>query len=86
VYLAHVIGTVVCERKIEAMKGIKLLLVQPCDAQLVAVGEPVVAADATQAGEGDLVTCATSREASLAFSPSFLPVDAAIIGIVDAAP
>ena len=34
-------------------------------------------------GEGDLVTCVGSREAALAVSPSFVPVDAAIIGIVD---
>jgi ethanolamine utilization protein EutN len=84
-YLAQVIGTVVCDRKVEAAKGLKLLVVQPCSADRVPVGEPHVAADAAQAGEGDFVTCVASREASLALSPSFVPVDAAIIGIVDAA-
>lgn len=83
-YLAYVIGTVVCTTKAENMKGIKLLMVQPCDKDRKAIGEPHVAADATQAGEGDLVTCVGSREAALAFAPSFVPVDAAIIGIVDA--
>ncbi|MDP2340037.1 MAG: EutN/CcmL family microcompartment protein [Deltaproteobacteria bacterium] len=84
-YLARVIGTVVCTTKAENMKGMKLLVVQPCDKNRKPNGEPHVAADATQAGEGDLVTCVGSREAALAFSPSFVPVDAAIIGIVDAA-
>lgn len=84
-YLAKVIGTVVATKKAENMQGMKLLLVQPCDKNRKPIGEPHVAADATQAGEGDLVSCVGSREAALAFDPSFVPVDAAIIGIVDAA-
>ncbi len=84
-YLAKVIGTVVATRKADNMQGMKLLLVQPCDKNKNPIGEPHVAADATQAGEGDFVSCVGSREAALAFNPSFVPVDAAIIGIVDAA-
>lgn len=83
-YLARVIGTVVASTKAENMKGMKLLVVQPCDSEQRPVGEPHVAADATQAGVGDLVSCVGSREAALAFAPSFVPVDAAVIGIVDA--
>lgn len=82
-YLARVIGTVVASQKPEGMRGQKLLVVQPCDKNGVAIGEPHVAADAAQAGEGDLVSCVGSREAALALQPSFVPVDAAIIGIVD---
>ncbi len=82
-YLARVIGTVVCSTKADNMKGLKLLVVAPCDNQGKPNGEPHVAADTAQAGEGDLVTCVGSREAALALSPSFVPVDAAIIGIVD---
>jgi ethanolamine utilization protein EutN len=83
-YLARVIGTVVATQKAENMKGIRLLLVQPCDRDQKPLGEPHVAADATQAGVGDLVSCVGSREAALAFDPSFAPIDAAVIGIVDA--
>ena len=36
-----------------------------------------------QAGEGDLVYLVGSREAALACDPWFVPVDAAIVGIVD---
>ncbi|HEU4612145.1 MAG TPA: EutN/CcmL family microcompartment protein, partial [Kofleriaceae bacterium] len=36
-----------------------------------------------QAGVGDLVYLVGSREAALACDPWFVPVDAAIVGIVD---
>jgi ethanolamine utilization protein EutN len=43
-----------------------------------------VATDASaQAGPGDLVTYEASREAALLHDPSFVPVDHAIVGIVD---
>lgn len=82
-YLAKVIGTVVAERKYAGLEGKKLLVVLPVDPSGAPVGEPHVAVDAAQAGEGDLVTCVGSREAALALEPSFVPVDASIIGIVD---
>ena len=47
-------------------------------------GEPFVATDASaQAGSGDLVTYESSREAALLHDPWFVPVDHAIVGIVD---
>jgi ethanolamine utilization protein EutN len=82
-YLARVIGTVVASTKAENLGGIKLLVVEPCTKDGVAVGEAHVAADTAQAGVGDLVSCVGSREAALALDPSFCPIDAAIIGIVD---
>lgn len=84
-YLARVIGTVVASTRPEGLKGTKLLVVQPCDAAGNKTGEAHVAADQGQAGVGDLVSCVGSREAALALSPSFVPVDAAIVGIVDQA-
>ena len=83
-YLARVIGTVVCSQKAPDMQGLKLLVVEPIDRDHKASGEPHVAIDTAQAGEGDIVTCVGSREAALTVQPSFIPVDAAIIGIVDA--
>jgi microcompartment protein CcmK/EutM len=51
---------------------------------VVASREPQVAADATKvAGPRDLVYLVGSREASLALDEAFVPVDAAIVGIVD---
>ena len=82
-YLARVVGTVVASVKAEGLLGQKLMVIQPLDVNQVAEGGLQVAADTAQAGEGDLVSCVGSREAALALSPSFVPVDAAIIGIVD---
>ena len=83
-YLGRVIGTVVATRKYAGLEGVKLLVVQPLDDKLANRGEPHVAADATrQAGPGDVVHLAGSREAALALDETFVPVDAAIVGIVD---
>lgn len=83
-YLARVIGNVVATRKVEGLSGQKLMLIQPLDNKKAPKGSPQVAVDTVRAGEGDLVSCVGSREAALACEPSFVPVDAAIIGIVDA--
>lgn len=82
-YLGRVRGTVVANRKAEGMEGMKLLLVQPLDDQLRDNGPLQVAVDVTQAGPEDLVFLVGSREAALACTPTFVPVDAAIVGIVD---
>jgi len=82
-YLGIVQGTVVAQRKYEGLEGKKLLLVQPVDDQRQPTGDLQVAVDAAQAGEGDLVYLVGSREAALALDPWFVPVDAAIVGIVD---
>jgi len=82
-YLGRVMGTVVAERIAAGMEGVKLLLVQPLDDRMVESGALHVAVDTVQAGPGDLVYLVGSREAALALDPFFVPVDAAIIGIVD---
>lgn len=82
-YLGRVVGTVVAERKYEGLGGQKLLLVQPLDHEQQPLGGLEVAVDTVRAGKGDLVFLVGSREAALALEPSFVPVDAAIVGIVD---
>ncbi len=83
--LARVIGTLVATQKYEGLEGVKFLIVQPLNRHRAPVGSPVVAADATaQAGPGDLVFIIASREAALALPTTFVPVDSAIVGIVDA--
>lgn len=82
--LARVIGTVVATQKYEGLAGVKLLIIQPLDKTQQSAGEPLVAADATaQAGPGELVFFIASREAALALPVAFVPVDHAIVGIVD---
>jgi ethanolamine utilization protein EutN len=82
--LGRVIGTLVASVKPEGMKGLKLLIVRPLTAELADAGEPFVATDASaQASSGALVTYEASREAALLHDPWFVPVDHAIVGIVD---
>ena len=83
-YLGRVVGTVVAHEKYEGLAGQKLLLVQPLDHHQQPAGTLEVAVDTVRAGAGDLVFLVGSREAALALEPSFVPVDAAIVGIVDA--
>ena len=82
--LGRVIGTLVATAKADEMEGLKLLLVKPLNAELSAIGPAFVATDASaQAGEGMLVTYEQSREAALLHAPRFIPVDHAIVGLVD---
>lgn len=83
-YLGEVIGTVVADQKIEGLEGKKLLLVQPVDEDRAPSGAKEVAVDTgVQAGPGDFVFLVGSREAALGLDPWFVPVDAAIVGIID---
>jgi ethanolamine utilization protein EutN len=81
--LGRVIGTVVATQKYEGLAGCKLLLVQPLDHAQRKAGDYIVAVDTVRAGVGDLIYFVNSREAALALDPWFVPVDAAIVGIVD---
>lgn len=82
-YLGIVTGTVVAARKAAGLEGQKLMLVQPVDDTGRSTGDVQVAVDTVQAGVGDQVYLVGSREAALALTPWFVPVDAAIVGIVD---
>ena len=83
--LARVTGTLVASVKAEGLEGVKLLIVQPLDRGLQPDGEPIVAADGVHmAGPGELVYVVGAREASQALPNTFVPVDHAIVGIVDA--
>jgi ethanolamine utilization protein EutN len=83
-YLGRVIGTVVCEVKYEGLEGKRLLIVQPLDHTQQPSGPPEVAVDTVSASPNTLVYLVGSREAALACDPWFVPVDSAIVGIVDA--
>jgi ethanolamine utilization protein EutN len=83
--LARVIGTVVATVKSPGLDGVKLLLIQPLDRHQQPIGSQIVAADALHmAGPGELVYFVAAREAALAMPVPFVPVDHAIVGIVDA--
>ncbi len=89
-FLARVEGSVVATKKDQAMAGRKLLLLRP---QLVDEKDPtrfrpgtntVVAVDSVGAGLGELVLFCQGSSARLAPGMERAPVDAVIIGIVDA--
>ncbi|KAF0111795.1 MAG: ethanolamine utilization protein EutN/carboxysome structural protein Ccml [Chloroflexi bacterium] len=82
--LGRVKGTAVCSVKYPGTEGLKLLVVQPLNKRLEAVGVLQVAVDVVQAGIGDLCVMVRSREAALAMPEvKFVPVDLALIGVVD---
>ncbi len=82
--LGRVTGSVVATIVYEGLSGVPLLLVQPLDKTGKPKGKALVAADATRtAGVGELVYYEGGREAAMALDPWFVPVDHAIIGIVD---
>ncbi len=82
--LGRVSGTVVASTKVPGLEGVKLLIIQPLDRRQQPLGTPVVAADAVHmAGPGELVYFVAAREAAQALEDTFVPVDHAIVGIVD---
>jgi len=77
-------GTAVCTMKYPGTEGLKLLIVQPLNKNLEPTGTLQVAADVVDAGVGDLCVMVRSREAALAMPDvKFVPVDLALVGIVD---
>ena len=81
--LGRVLGSAVCTIKHPDLTGVKLLTVQPLNKKLEPLGNIQVAADVVHAGPGDLVVMVRAREASLALEIKFVPVDLAIVGVVD---
>jgi ethanolamine utilization protein EutN len=82
--IGRVIGRVVATVKADGLEGVTLLLVQPLNDDLTPKGPALVAADATRtAGEGDFVHFEGGREAAMALETTFVPVDHAILGLID---
>jgi ethanolamine utilization protein EutN len=88
-YLGKVIGSVVSTKKEESMKGRKLLMIRP---MLVDPEDPgrfkpgnntIVAIDTLGAGEDELVMFAQGSSARQVDGLKSIPVDAAIVGLVD---
>jgi len=83
-HLGRVIGTLVPCVVAEGLEGVPLLWVQPLDKRGADSGSPMVCADGTRmAGPGETVYWEASREAALTLDPWFVPVDHAVVGIVD---
>ena len=81
--LARVVGRVWATMKNDTLEGKKMLVVQPVDPYGRAIGKPLVALDAVGAGAAELVYYCRGREASFPWLPAEVPVEAAVVGIVD---
>ena len=84
-YLARVTGRVVATHKYPGIESVPLQWIQPLDEEGADMGGMLVASAVISSGPGDLVTFVDGREAALACPETFVPVDAAIIGFVEAA-
>lgn len=88
-YLAKVIGQVVATQKDDKLRGSRLLVLRPLQidgekpAKLVESRSTIVAVDNCGAGTGQIVLFASGSSARQADGMKALPVDAAVIGLVD---
>lgn len=81
--IGKVIGNVWATRKEESLNGLKLMVVRRLDLGAEGAGESFVAADCVGAGIGERVLVTTGSSARKAMSSPDMPVDAAIVGIID---
>lgn len=81
VIIGKVIGNVVSTTKESALMGFKLLIVQPLEG--FNDGNNIVAIDRVGAGIQSIVLVTTGENSSLGLGKENVPVDAAIVGIID---
>jgi microcompartment protein CcmK/EutM len=84
VLLAKVVGTVVATRKDPRLVSNKLMVVRGVDPRGKADGNYLVAVDTVDAGVGETVLVVSGSSARMASGMKDCPVDAAIVGIIDA--
>ena len=81
--LARVVSTVVATRKDPRLEGKKLLIVKPVSPEGKDEAGYVVAVDTVSAGFKERVLVVSGSSARMAEGCKDLPVDTAIVGIVD---
>ncbi|HEY4742347.1 MAG TPA: EutN/CcmL family microcompartment protein [Candidatus Acidoferrales bacterium] len=82
--IGRVIGDVVATQKAPSHEGRKLLLVQPLNLDGSDGGDPVIALDAVDAGEGDRVLLSTEGYSAMtSVGRPNSPIDSAVIGVID---
>ncbi|HVF86218.1 MAG TPA: EutN/CcmL family microcompartment protein [Pyrinomonadaceae bacterium] len=82
--IARILGTVVATQKDERLRGKKLLLVRPLNLDGTDASGYTVAVDTVGAGFHERVLVVAGSSARLAEGLKDTPVDAAIIGVIDA--
>ena len=88
-FLARITGSLVATQKVESMVGQKLLIVEPLrvnekdQSDLQPTGRTFVVVDTVGSGEGEVVLCVQGSSARFTEGTKTLPIDAAIVGIID---
>jgi ethanolamine utilization protein EutN len=83
-FLGKVIGTIWATKKYETLHSYKMQFVQPLNAEMENLGDPIIAVDTIGAGPGEIVFYITASEAVIPMrGVDMAPVDASIVGIVD---
>jgi len=88
-FLAKITGNLTATQKVTSMVGQKLFIVEPLrvDEQsqgaLKSTGRTFIAVDTVGAGEGEVVLIVQGSSARFTDETKTLPIDCAIIGIVD---
>ncbi len=80
--IGKVVGSLFSTRKSEKLVGNKFMIVEPIDAMNKS-GEQLVAIDIIGAGIGEYVLVAQGSAARIGCDMTDVPVDAAIVGIID---
>lgn len=81
--IARILGTVVSTQKDERLQGKKLLIVKPINLDGTDQSGYTVAVDTVGAGFHERVLVVSGSSARLAEGNKDLPVDAAIVGVID---
>ncbi len=88
-FIGRITGSIVMTQKADAMVGQKLLVVEPLRVDekkkdsLKPTGRTFVVVDTLGAGEGEVVLCVQGSSARFMPETKTLPIDAAVVGIVD---
>lgn len=81
--ICKVVGNVWASKKEENLNGMKLMVVQQTDERGEKKDQVFVAADVVGAGIGERVLVVSGSTARKAMGGDNIPVDAAIVGIID---
>ena len=81
--IARVIGTAISTIKDPKIKGSKLLILKQTDPEGNQLGQPFVAVDLVDAGEGELVLTGHGSSARQTNITKDCPVDAVIMAVID---
>ncbi|MGT2948053.1 EutN/CcmL family microcompartment protein [Streptococcus devriesei] len=82
-FIGKVVGNLWSTKKDDKLNGKRFLVIQKFTSQQTVAADILVAADKVGAGIGETVLVTTGTNAKYTFNDQNLPIDMAIIGIID---